>query len=753
MNCPNCNCEIAPDSDSCPNCGADIAKEEYKSVLNEVLDEAVEPEEIAESVAEIMADEEILDGSEDYIDEQDYEQLMNEIFQDLDEDETEEEQTEFEEEIEDQYEDIFSSIEAENEEDLDIIQEANEESFDSIDSIYDEMEEQLSFTPQIKKKKLSIGAKIAIIAAAVVLVIAVIIGGFFGLRAMGIFSTGHSVSGEYVVADKKWVYYANPMDGNKLYKYNMKKPSEEAVKLTDESVRYLSVMGNYVYYSAETNDGLLKAVSINGESKKTDISTMPAEYVACLDSNIYFSNPGEEGQIYRINAAGIADQVKNAKGTNIVVVKGKIYYIYNGVLSCTKISGNKDKLDIAENIVDFDTNGDNIIAIDVNGNLLYFDNIAADSQPTETGISNVEDVYLDNNGHKFTYIDQSGMIYQSSISANQPEQQLADAYDTFFSSSKIVAAVDDEIGVITLKSDEETKLEMPKTDLLMNLTAPSGNAVNQAYAAIDNDYLYYLDYSENSIMKINADGTGDAQMVAAVPGAYITVHDGWIYYADYSTGGLLYRIRPDGTQSTRITVEAVNNVIIYGDWIYYITINNDLNEYYIKRTSNDGFVTNTIFTGTVGSMVIADGWIYYTTTNEDQSQSLLCRVRTDGQYNQTILTDVGMSVCEYDERLYYTDEEYHLYSCDLNGLNIQDTSLYAISFIVDDDTIYYSDIENNYLNKAALDGTNSTVLTEKASFGISSCGNLLVFASYEQAISDFAINCVGKDGLNLHQIG
>lgn len=750
MNCPNCNCEIAPDSDSCPNCGADITKEEYKSVLNEVLDEAVEPDEVAESVADIIADENLVYGSEDYLDEQDYEQLMNEIQRDLEELDAEEEQAEAQEEIEEQYEDIFSSIESEYEDDIDSTQEAEEE---TLESIYDDMEEQLSFTPQRKKKKLSTGSKIAIIAAAIVIIVAVAVAGFFGLRAAGIFSTGQSVSGEYIVADKKWVYFANPMDGNKLYKYNIKKSSEEAIKLTDESVRYLALMGNYIYYSAETGDGLLRAVSVNGESKKADISTMPAEYIACLDSNIYFSNPGEDGQIYRINATGSIEPIENAKGTNIIIAKGKIYYLYNGVLSCTKISGNKEKLDIATNIADFDTDGNDIVAIDTNGNLLYFDDIVADSQPTETGITNVEDINLRHSGRRFIYMDQSGMIYESSVSAEQPKQQLADAYDSFFSSSKVIAAVDDEQGIITLKTDEEIKLEMPQTDLLMNLNAPSSNAVNQAYAAIDNDNLYYLAYGENCIKKMNVDGTGQSEVVAAVPGAYITIHDGWLYYVDYSTGGLLYRIQPDGTQSTRITVEAANNVIIYGDWIYYITVNNDLGEYYIKRTSSDGLVTNSIVTGTVGSMVIVDGWIYYTTTNEDQSQLLLCRVRTDGQYNQTIMTNVGMSICEYDGRLYYTDDQYRLYSCDLNGTDVQDTSLYAISFTVDDDTIYYSNAQNYYLYKAELDGTNSTVLAENASFGISSCGKLLVFASYNQATSDFVINCINKDGSNLHQIG
>ena len=89
---------------------------------------------------------------------------------------------------------------------------------------------------------------------------------------VNIFSSGSNQAnaGTYMAVSGNTVYFANPLDGNKLYKLDMNK--DEPEKICDDSVKYISVAGNTVYYTLPRNDEKLCSISIDGKNPNKEIT-------------------------------------------------------------------------------------------------------------------------------------------------------------------------------------------------------------------------------------------------------------------------------------------------------------------------------------------------------------------------------------------------------------------------------------------------------------------------------------------------
>ena len=96
-------------------------------------------------------------------------------------------------------------------------------------------------------------------------------------------------AGTYMAVSGNTVYFANPLDGNKLYKLDMNK--DEPEKICDDSVKYISVAGNTIYYTLPRNDEKLCSISIDGKNPNKEITEHPARYVTYAGGYVYYSNP------------------------------------------------------------------------------------------------------------------------------------------------------------------------------------------------------------------------------------------------------------------------------------------------------------------------------------------------------------------------------------------------------------------------------------------------------------------------------
>lgn len=94
------------------------------------------------------------------------------------------------------------------------------------------------------------------------------------------------------------------------------------------------------------------------------------------------------------------------------------------------------------------------------------------------------------------------------------------------------------------------------------------------------DWIYYKNASDNfRIYKIRTDGSGKTKMSDArsrIVNSGINVVGGWIYYLnseifdDYGTADeVLYKVRIDGTETTRLSCYQDTHIHVLNDWMYF----------------------------------------------------------------------------------------------------------------------------------------------------------------------------------------
>ena len=173
-------------------------------------------------------------------------------------------------------------------------------------------------------------------------------------------------------------------------------------------------------------------------------------------------------------------------------------------------------------------------------------------------------------------------------------------------------------------------------------------------------------------------------------------------------------------------------------------------------------VTNTLITAKISKMNVYDGWIYYSTVDPESQTAAIYRMATNGEYNQAVVEKIPLSddsteiFAIYDGMIYYKDVSSGLMRCDPDGDSAELVSAADMqSFAIQNGFIYYSDNgDGNKLKKVPIDGSSrEQTLAGQISFGISICGDDIIFGSYEGASLDFAIYRVRTDGSSLTKIG
>jgi hypothetical protein len=143
------------------------------------------------------------------------------------------------------------------------------------------------------------------------------------------------------------------------------------------------------------------------------------------------------------------------------------------------------------------------------------------------------------------------------------------------------------------------------------------NIVNLGYAASTDDFVYYS-YGEPGLFRMRHDGS-DKIKLCGDTALYLNIANGWIYYQKAGGDKAIYKIRTNGTQRTPIKSGYFENVIVYGDWIYYLDKITEAQSYTaISRMKTDGTEVERLTngqSGTVRSFVVSFDKIYMIATN------------------------------------------------------------------------------------------------------------------------------------------
>lgn len=102
-------------------------------------------------------------------------------------------------------------------------------------------------------------------------------------------------------SSKKFIYYVNTTDGNKIYKKSV--DGLDDYPINDENSKSISIVGNWIYYINGKDSNKIYKVKLDGTGRQKVIDDM-ASYVTVIGNNIYYINQSDGGKVYVYNSAG-----------------------------------------------------------------------------------------------------------------------------------------------------------------------------------------------------------------------------------------------------------------------------------------------------------------------------------------------------------------------------------------------------------------------------------------------------------------
>lgn len=288
--------------------------------------------------------------------------------------------------------------------------------------------------------------------------------------------------------------------------------------------------------------------------------------------------------------------------------------------------------------------------------------------------------------------------------------------------------------------------DAPKNDD-SKISNSSGNIVNDGMAVEDNDYIYYINRvgdvygaAPDYLYKIRKNDPPRKDLcdlsynTQLIPNRVwnLNLVDDWIYYSNWKDAfhHSINKVKKDGTEDTCIANEAVGNMFVEGNWIYYVKRTNshsiDLNNIY--KISLDGSCRIRLNSSATEDMTASNGWIYYTNISDGYK---IYRMRLDGSENTKVCDDETLFITVCGDTVFYSNksDSDKLYKVNGDGIGKAKLSNDKATFInASKDYVYYvnySDNENLYKipvgggrsEKITNEyGTNITILDDKIFF-------------------------------------
>lgn len=177
-----------------------------------------------------------------------------------------------------------------------------------------------------------------------------------------------------------------------------------------------------------------------------------------------------------------------------------------------------------------------------------------------------------------------------------------------------------------------------------------GNISNFGLVATQGDSIYY---NNNTLYKVNSDGTGKAEISKDQP-VFINVVGEWVYYVEGSSKtNKMYKVRTDGTSKTKLSDERALDINVSGDWIYYITVL-DSGEAEIHKVNKNGTDLTMLYGGSkISSLNVSGEYLYFDTSEVEGIRGSIDRVKIDGTDFSTVCSDAGQYINVSGDWLYY----------------------------------------------------------------------------------------------------
>jgi hypothetical protein len=281
-----------------------------------------------------------------------------------------------------------------------------------------------------------------------------------------------------------WIYYRNNAMLGNLYKVK-EDGSSDAIKLNDDNVAFINVVGNYVYYvDGGFNGGKIYRIDTDGKNREllsNPKSKARSTYMQVIGNNIYYIDKLSSGfgNLYRMNSDGSKSKDLNVGGDAFVIADNKIY-ITNDWMNTNNYSS-ITKLDLDGSHKEYTSIDVMRASFDVSNNYIYMS--------------------------RANYL--TWMLGTTSSFGNLIKKSLTNDSNTVLS-SEICSHINvsgDWVYYETMQG-----LYRVKTDgSASNAVYTGTNYIGFAYCVVGN-YVYLIDSNTNKEYRVNTDGTSKQEI-------------------------------------------------------------------------------------------------------------------------------------------------------------------------------------------------------------------------------------------------
>lgn len=515
-------------------------------------------------------------------------------------------------------------------------------------------------------------------------------------------TSGNINNGSAMLEFDGWVYYSigsfgesppyvTPDDGF----YRMKPNGTEKQKISSDILSALNAFDKTIYSSSNFTN-IFKTLSTDLTTVKIDIfSTMYALRMVTVDDRLIVSSGGNYSLYSAKNDGNDVVKLSSLPSFRSDFNKGWIYYVTDdpATMHRVQIDGTQDVL-VSDDIgKDFIIVNDRIYYPSLSdGHKLYSVGLTGDKpvKITENAVSS-----LNSDGNRIFYIDPitrkihalsfNGKVDEP-ISSNVANKISIAGGWIYYSDNQVPA----QIFQISLSNWTE------KTFYSLKKDEPVISEVENKGMAISNENFH--------------------------SGGLFAQSKEWIYTV-VAKGDGIFKIHADGSNKTKISDVHASNLVILGDWIYFINLDQDQKVFRIKTNGSE---LTLVFDNPTDNFLVNDNWIYMTTKDGG-----IIKTQTNGTDRIDLIYfphDTTFKMYAIANNKVFRDESLgDIVEMDLNGTPtaIAKTGEFGIEDVfVHDDWIFYivpsySDDLTAKIYKIKRDGSSKTLVESLAQGGMS----------------------------------
>jgi len=243
-------------------------------------------------------------------------------------------------------------------------------------------------------------------------------------------------------------------------------------------------------------------------------------------------------------------------------------------------------------------------------------------------------------------------------------------------------------------------------------------------------------------------------------GGLFCEYDGTVYFSNKTEGGSLYAMKPDESEIKRLNTLKVGNILAGGKYLYYFQTGSSseassfgqiegMKSFNRCRLNGSDIITLTKDVVVTGQLV--DNYLYFLVAKN--SGPIFYKIKIDNSERVDLADYIINPACAVNGTIYYnnTQDEHYLYA--LNTANDTTSLIWKGNLwypVLEDDYVYYLDVENNYrLCRYSLSRNSIQVLTDDRVDCFNVGGG---YVYYQKNGQDAALKCMLTDGSNVQVI-